>query len=134
MNSSVLWIASPGVPRIDMLIGKLRAAGMLPVRVDSVDDALQLLTQFRAGVVVHQELAPGLLTDSAKLFAAGSPVVGIVEEIALAEPYLAAGCAAVVGQGCPATVLVKIVQDVAAGTRGVTWPERQQGKARAAVS
>jgi len=54
VNTSVIWIAPPSTPKTDSWLGKVRAAGLLPVRVDSADAALRVLTQFRAGVVVYQ--------------------------------------------------------------------------------
>lgn len=127
MNSSVLWITSAASARTGGLIGSLRECGLLPVRVDSVDDALRLLQQFRAGVVVHHGAALPAVAECARLAATKSPVVAVVRDIGAAQGYLSAGCAAVVADTCPNAVFSQLLHDVACGKRSVMWPERPAG-------
>lgn len=127
MNTSVVWIAPPATPRIDSWFGKVRAAGFLPVRVDSADAALLALTQFRAGVVVYQATTENAASDCKRLVATGSAVVAVIDDDRYAQIYLSVGCAAAVADRCPGPVLVSIVRDVAAGKRNLVWPESAAG-------
>jgi hypothetical protein len=123
VNTSVVWIAPPTTPRIDTWLGKLRSAGLLPVRVDSADAAVQVLTQFRAGVVAYQAAIENGAGECQRLVATGSAVVAVIEDARYAQIYFSVGCAAVVADRCPGTVLVGILRDVAEGKRNLMWPE-----------
>lgn len=123
MNTSVIWIAPPTTPKIDSWLGKVRSAGLLPVRVDSADAAVQVLTQFRAGVVVYQATIENGAGECQRLVATGSAVVAVIEDARYAQIYFSVGCAAAVSDRCPETVLVGILRDVAAGKRDLVWPE-----------
>jgi hypothetical protein len=123
MNTSVVWIAPPATPRIDAWLGKVRSAGLLPVRVDSADAAVRVLTQFRAGVVVYQAAIENGASECERLVATGSAVVAVLEEARYAQIYLSVGCAAAVDNRCPGTVLVDILRAVADGKRNLVWPE-----------
>lgn len=120
-------IAPPTTPTIDSWLGKFRSEGLLPVRVDSVDAALLVLTQFRAGVVVYQAAIENAAGECERLVATGTAVVAVIEDARYAQIYFSVGCAAVVGDQCPGTVLAGIVRDVAAGKRDVVWPEPAAG-------
>lgn len=127
MNTSVIWVAPPGTPRVDAALAKLRGAGLLPVRVDSVAAAVKVLTQFRAGVIVYQA---GLETDAReceRLVDGGAPVVALITDARYAQIYLSIGCAAAVADSCPVVVLVGIIRDAAAGKRNIVWPESGSG-------
>ena len=120
-------MAPPGTPRVDAALGKLRAAGLLPVRVDSVAAAVKVLTQFRAGVIVHQAGSENDARDAERLVDAGAPVVALIKDARYAQIYLSIGCAAAVADSCPIVVLVGIVRDAAAGKRNIVWPESGSG-------
>ena len=123
MNTSVVWIAPPSTPHTDSLLVKARSAGLLPVRVDSLNTALQVLTQFRAGVVVYRTPVQNGAGDCERLVATNAAVVAVIDEPRYAQIYLSVGCAAAIGDRCPGTVLVDIVTDVARGKRNIVWPE-----------
>ena len=127
MNTSVIWIAPPGTPRVDAALGKLRAAGLLPVRVESVAAALKLLTQFRAGVIVCQAEVDNSAGDCERLVGAGAAVVALIRDTRYAQIYLSVGCAAAVEDRCPIVALAAILRDAAAGKRNVVWPTTASG-------
>ena len=122
MNTSVIWVAPAGTPRVDASLGKLRAAGLLPVRTDSLDAALKVLTQFRAGVVVYPADTENGAGECERLVDAGAAVVALIKDARYAQIYLSVGCAAAVADTCPIVTLVDILRDVTAGKRNVTWP------------
>ena len=97
------------------------------MRVNSADGALEVLKQFRAGVVVYQAAAENGAGDCERLVAAGAPVVAVIEDSRYAQIYLSVGCAAAVTEGCPGTVLVGILKNVAGGQRHILWPELASG-------
>lgn len=123
MNTSVVWIAPASTPKIDSWLGKVRAAGLLPVRVDSADAALQVLTQFRAGVVVYHATVENGAADCRRLVATGAAIVAVTDEPRYSQLYLSAGCAAAVADRCPGAVLVDMLRHVAAGKTNLVWPE-----------
>ena len=127
MNTSVIWIAPPGTPRVDASLAKLRAGGLLPVRVDSAAAALQVLTQFRAGVIVYQADIDNHAADCERLVAAGDPVVAVIQDARYAQIYLSVGCAAAVADRCPIVVLIDILRGAAAGKRNIMWPATGAG-------
>ena len=127
MNTSVVWIASPASPKLDSWLGKARAAGFLPVRVDSTDAALQVLTQFRAGIVVCHGTQQQGVADCERLLADGMTVVAVIDDSRYTAIYLSIGCAAVLGDRCPGTVLVEMLKNVAAGKRNLVWPPPAAG-------
>jgi hypothetical protein len=134
VNTSVIWIAPPSTPKTDSRLGKVRAAGLLPVRVDSADAALQVLTQFRAGVVVYQAQIENGAGDCERLVATGAAVVAVIAEPRYSQIYLSVGCAAVVTDRCPGTVLADILKSVAAGKRNLVWPATAAGSAPATAA
>ena len=134
MNTSVVWIAPLSTPKIDSWFGKLRAAGLFPVRVDSADAALQVLTQFRAGVVVYQAPIHNGAGDCERLVGTGAAIVAVIDEPRYSQIYLSLGCAAVVGDRCPGTALVDILKNVAAGKRDLVWPETAAGSVSASAA
>ncbi len=134
MNTSVVWVARPSTPKLDSWLGKVRAAGLLPVRVDSADAALQVLTQFRAGVVVYHAPIENGAGDCERLVATGAAIVAVIDEPRYSQIYLSVGCAAVVGDRCPGTALVDILKNVAAGKRNLVWPETAAGSAPATAA
>jgi hypothetical protein len=123
MNTSVLWVAPPETPRTDTWLNRVRSGGLLPVRVDSCDAALGVMRQFRAGLVVVQTPAEKGAGECERLVKTGSPVVAVIDDARYAQIYLSVGCAAAVGEKCPAGVFVEILQRVAAGQRNIVWPE-----------
>jgi hypothetical protein len=129
VNTSVIWIAPPDSPRIEGWLGKVRGGGLLPVRVDSAEAALRLLTQFRAGAVVYQAMIENGAGECERLAAAGAAVVAMIEDHRYAPIYLAVGCAAAVTDRCPGPVLVGILKDVTAGKRNLVWPAPVGGAA-----
>jgi len=125
MNRSIIWIQpQKGHSEDRARIARLRAAQLLPVAVDTVEAALQLLRQFQAGAV----LVPTTTTtpeECTRLVATGSPVVALVApvHVTLMDRYLLAGCAAVVAEPCPFKDLQTVLQRVASGERQVRWPD-----------
>jgi hypothetical protein len=134
VNTSVLWVAPSGTPKLEAWLGKVRGAGLLPVRVDSADAALQVLTQFRAGVVVYHAPLENGAGECERLAAGGTAVVAMIDDQRYAQIYLAVGCAAAVTDRCPATVLVDVLRDVLAGKRNLVWPAPAGGAAPAAAA
>ena len=65
--------------------------------------------------------------DCGRLVATGSAVVAVIDDPRYAQVYLTVGCAAVVGDHCPGTVLIDILKNVAAGRRNLVWPEMAAG-------
>ena len=124
MNSSVLWITSPAFPRTNTVIARIREAGLLAVCVDSIDEALRLLDQFRAGAVVHHGASGDALVECTRLVAAGSPVAAVLHEMDTADQFLGIGCAAAIADSCPGTTLTQLLRDVATGRTGIVWPGR----------
>lgn len=122
MNTSVLWVTCASFARTETFLTKLRTGGMLPLRVESVEVALKLLRQFRAGTIVHHAAAPGALAECALLVESGAPVVVLTHDLSSSARYLAAGCTAVVLDTCSGAIFAQIVQDVAAGKRDIIWP------------
>jgi hypothetical protein len=99
---SLIWIA-PAIRGGGVKLRALRAAGFLPVAVESVDGALSRLRQFRAGaVILHVPEGRGW-QDCARLLATGSPVAVLIDAIHpdVTQRYLSAGCAAVIDAHCP---------------------------------
>lgn len=86
-----------------------------------------MLTQFRAGVVVYQAALENGAGECERLAATGSAVVAVIEDARYAQIYFSVGCAAVVADRCPGTVLVGILRDVAAGKRNLVWPGPAEG-------
>jgi hypothetical protein len=119
-GTSLLWIA-PSLPGGDAKVRRLRAAGFLPVAVPSVDGALHLLSQFRAGLVLLH-IANGRDWEScARLVASGSPVavaIDLIHKEAI-DRYLNAGCTAVIDSACTADRMAALLKRVAAGERGL---------------
>jgi hypothetical protein len=122
VNTSVIWIAPSPTARVDAAFGKLRAAGLLPVRADSTGAALRVLTQFRAGVVVYQAGVENGAGDCERLVDAGAAVVTLITDVRYAQIYLSVGCAAAVADTCPIATLIPILRDAAAGKRNIVWP------------
>jgi hypothetical protein len=124
---SILWISSSGDRHTDATLEQMRAAGLLPVRVGSVERALHILRQFRvSAVVVHADDAGR--DDCARLADAGAPVAVRLRAAAgdTVAPYLQAGCAAVISESCPAQMFVAKLRLVSAGERDVVWPTIQR--------
>jgi len=134
VNTSVLWVAPPSTPKLDTWLGKVRGAGLLPVRVDSVSAALRMLTQFRAGVLVYHAALENGAGECERLAAAGTAVVAVIDDHRYAQIYLAVGCAAAVTDRCPGTVLVDVLRDVLAGKRNLVWPAPTGGAVPAAAA
>ena len=113
----IVWIA-PAIPRGGGKLRALRAAGFIPVAAESVEDALHLLRQFRAVVVVHASKDRGW-QDCARLLATGSPVAVLVDPIRpeVTQRYLNAGCAAVIDARCPPDQLITALMHVARVSR-----------------
>ena len=124
MNTSVLWIGSPSFPCRDNVKRNIRSRGLLLVLVQSADEALQMLRQFRAGaVVLYATGTPESWEACAQLTRAGSPVVVAIDETKLADVqrYWTAGCAAVIAMSCPADRLSAMLHSVASGGRQLMW-------------
>jgi hypothetical protein len=101
----------------------IRDAGLLLVTLDSIDDAVHVLRQFRAGsVVLHADHSPD---DRARVISTGSPIVLVLHSTSsdMVQHYLSAGCAAVVAETCPGHTMATLLRGVAAGARQVVWPE-----------
>jgi hypothetical protein len=91
------------------------------VAVPSVDGALHLLSQFRAGLIfLHVANGRGW-EDCARLLASGSPVAVALDlhHPEAAERYLSAGCTAVIDSACTADKMAAVLERVAAGERGI---------------
>jgi DNA-binding NarL/FixJ family response regulator len=119
-GTSLLWIA-PSLPGGDAKVRRLRAAGFFPVAVPTVDGALHLLSQFRAGLVLLHIANGGGVEGCARLIASGSPVavaIDLIHKEAI-ERYLNAGCSAVIDSACTADKLAAALARVAAGERGL---------------
>jgi DNA-binding NarL/FixJ family response regulator len=124
MNTSVLWISSPQFPCRDGVKRSIRGRGLLLVTLDSVDEAFQMLRQFRAGAVVLH--VPGTSESwgvCERLVHAGSPVVVAIDETRMGDVqrYWTLGCAGVMATSCPADTLAAMLQNVASGGRQVMW-------------
>jgi len=92
--------------------------------IQSVDEALQMLRQFRAGaVVLHATGTPESWDVCAQLIRAGSPVVVAIDDTNLADVqrYWTAGCAAVIAMSCPADRLGAMLHSAASGGRQLMW-------------
>jgi len=124
MNSSVLWITSPAFPRTNTLITRIRQGDLLAVCVDSIDDAVRLLAQFRAGAVVHHGCRGEALFECTRLVAAGSPLAVVLDQMTAADQFLGIGCAAAIADSCPGATLTQLLRDVATGRTGIVWPGR----------
>jgi hypothetical protein len=81
------------------------------------------MRQFRAGLVVVQAPVENGAGDCERLVKGGSPVVAVIGDARYAQIYLSVGCAAAVGEKCPAGLFVELLQRVAAGQRNIVWPE-----------
>lgn len=111
---SLVWIA-PAIRGGGVKLRALRAAGFLPVAVESPDGALSRLRQFRAGaVVLHVGEGRGW-EDCARLLATCSPVAVLMDAIHpdVTHRYLSAGCAAVLETHCPPDQLAAALMRVA---------------------
>ena len=89
--------------------------------VPSVDGALHLLSQFRAGLIfLHIANGRGW-EDCARLIASGSPVavgIDLIHREAV-DRYLNAGCTAVIDSACTPERMAAVLARVAAGERGI---------------
>ena len=124
MNTSVLWVLSPQFPCRDAIKRTIRSRGLLLVTLDSVDEAFQMLRQFRAGAVVLHAAGTSESWDvCTRLIGAGSPVVVAIDDTKPADVprYWAVGCAGVIGISCPADRIAAMLQNVASGGRQVMW-------------
>ena len=124
MNTSVLWVTSPLFPCRDSVKRSIRGRGLLLVTLDSVDEAGQMLRQFRAGAVVIHATGTSESWDAcAQLIRGGSPVVVAIDDARPADlqRYWTLGCAGVMGISCPADRVAAMLQNVASGGRQVMW-------------
>ena len=124
-GTSILWISSSENQRPEAKFGRLRAAGLMPVCVGSVEGALHLLGQFRVCVVVLHVSAGVGWEECARLLATGSVVTLILHspDPEAVQRYLQAGCAAVLAESCPSNELVALLGRAAAGQRELVWPK-----------
>ena len=67
--------------------------------------------------------------DCGRLVDTGAAIVAVMKEPRYSQMYLSVGCAAVVADRCPGTVLVDVLKNVAAGKRNLVWPEMAAGAA-----
>lgn len=121
IGTSLLWVQSPRTHGFDATSRTLRSAGLFPVRVDSVDGALDLLSEFHVGVVVLHVADGGGWTQCARLLAARSPVAVVVDSCQpeAVDRYLSAGCAAVIAASCAPDTVTAALSRVATGDRDV---------------
>jgi DNA-binding NarL/FixJ family response regulator len=94
------------------------------VAVQSADEALRLLRQFRVRIVVLHASAGSGWQECTRVLGCGSPVAMVVDAI---EPestgrYLSAGCAAVIAASCTPDEVTAALARVADGQRDVVCP------------
>jgi len=124
-GTSLLWVGPARIQGAEARLRDLRAAGLFPVAVQSVEGALHLLTQFRVGTVVLHTADGQGWQDCARVLATGSRVAVVIDVMRpeSTERYLSAGCAAVIAASCTSDELTAALSQVAAGQRDIVCAE-----------